>query len=614
MAKETNITWCDSTVNVHQGCRGCELWDSPQSIFRDLDSAIKKMHNDWKKGASEARFTRLCAEAYDKIELPLEGHIREPLTGNIWRMRTAFLAEVPDGARDAAVTVLEQSMSCYAGNLHMMMKSQRIDQPDYTGRKGFAPVFDRQIAKPQALSKAIHYPDLLGTTTPLQPWKDGQARSIFVDDMSDLFSEDSVETPADRDHAQTKRFQFIVDEVITPMTSDQGKKHLYFILTKRPHLAAKFAKQHGRFPPNCMVMTSITCWDNRNRKRLADIKKVDAVMRGISFEPLRGPIPVAELDLSGISWMVVGGESQQRGFETCCEFHCEWATALLAFSREHDIRFFMKQLGGNVLLGGESYPTPNAKGHGGDPRDWPDELRVQEMPREFDAYRQDERIWRPGERPVHKSFLPREEKPKNEPMLPKGFTEDDVTYFKTLDGRVKKAAEQFVAGALAMEEIKSRKLYKLGGYRTYNDYCRSVQEISSQYANKLIRAGETYRALEPFLLEKQLEPPRVESQLAVLAKVREPSQAAAVYVEVLGREQDARKVTAAKLVEAVEAQQRSTRRPPHKRKSPSEKLKEAHGLLQELRELIEHNEQTTAIFRRMERLLNPKDSVKRPTK
>jgi protein gp37 len=605
MAKTTPISWCDSTANVHQGCMGCELWDSPAAIFRHLDTAITAHDSNWPEGKSEDEFTQLCAEAYDKINKPLEGHIRTPTTSNIWRMRKRFLEMVPDAAQGDALTALEKSCSCYAGNIHAMMKSQRIDQPEYNGMKGFAFTFDRQIEKPGQLWDAIKYPDLLGTTNPLTPWMDGLARSIFVDDMSDIFAEDLGNTPQEKKSAQEKRFQFVLDEIIAPMTSEKGKRHLYFILTKRPHIATQFSRKHGPFPPNCVVMTSITCWDNRNQKRLADLKTVHAEMLGISFEPLRGPVPIDKLDLTGISWAIAGGESHQKDFKSCSAFHCEWAMDLLKACRKKGIPFFMKQLGGNAFLNGEPHPTPHAKGDGGDHRDWPEELKVKEMPQQFHDYRADERSLSHGARPVDKSQLPKGLKKMKK--LPKNFTEEDKEVFKVLHKKVLKAAEQFVEGGLALEEIKRTKLYKIDGHKTYQEYCKSVQEISAQYANRLILAGETYRKLEPLLREKQIEPPKVESQLGALAKIGNIEAAAEVYCELLESEQDAKKITAAKIIDVAEGKMPSAPRP----ETPSQRMEKALALLEELRDQIEHSPETTKMFSKMKRLLTPSKPSKK---
>ena len=74
--------------------------------------------------------------------------------------------------------------------------------------------------------------------------------------------------------------------------------------------------------------------------RIDDLREVPAAVRFLSLEPLLGPLP--ELDLSGIHWVIVGGESgpgarpMQRG----------WALDIRDQCLAADVPFFFKQWGG----------------------------------------------------------------------------------------------------------------------------------------------------------------------------------------------------------------------------------------------------------------------------
>jgi len=111
-------------------------------------------------------------------------------------------------------------------------------------------------------------------------------------------------------------------------------EHVFQILTKRPGRAAHMAID---WPPNAWLGTSVE--DDRVVERIDLLREADAQLRFISFEPLIGP--VGDVDLSGIDWAIVGGESgaddQRR------EMDHAWARAILQQCRAQDTLFFFKQ-------------------------------------------------------------------------------------------------------------------------------------------------------------------------------------------------------------------------------------------------------------------------------
>ena len=74
--------------------------------------------------------------------------------------------------------------------------------------------------------------------------------------------------------------------------------------------------------------------------RIDQLRQVDASIRFLSLEPLLGPLP--NLDLSGIGWVIVGGESGP-GFRPIEE---EWVLEIKAQCLEIGVPFFFKQWGG----------------------------------------------------------------------------------------------------------------------------------------------------------------------------------------------------------------------------------------------------------------------------
>ncbi len=90
--------------------------------------------------------------------------------------------------------------------------------------------------------------------------------------------------------------------------------------------------------PNVWLGTSV---ENLSvRHRVDELRRVPAIVRFVSFEPLIGS--VAGIDLTDIHWVIVGGESGPRARP----MHPEWVNELEAACREIGAAFFFKQWGG----------------------------------------------------------------------------------------------------------------------------------------------------------------------------------------------------------------------------------------------------------------------------
>lgn len=131
------------------------------------------------------------------------------------------------------------------------------------------------------------HPDLL--EQPLS-WKKPQR--IFVNSMSDLFN-DAVD------------WQFIGFCLCTMRTA---KQHKFLICTKRAENMYRFSIQNigsQRFAEN--IWAGVTVENRDNISRIECLKKTKCYHRFISFEPLLRD--VGELDLRGIDWVIIGGET-----------------------------------------------------------------------------------------------------------------------------------------------------------------------------------------------------------------------------------------------------------------------------------------------------------------
>lgn len=160
---------------------------------------------------------------------------------------------------------------------------------------------------------------------------------VFVNSMSDLFH---PEVPA-----------MFIAEVFEVM--NRLPQHTFQILTKRPERAADWP---GPWTPNIWMGASVE--DARALDRIEHLRRCRAAVRFLSAEPLLGPF--GPLDLSGIHWVIVGGESGP-GFRP---MEPAWARAIRDLCVEEGVAFFYKQGAGprpgmNPLLDGvtwEQYP------------------------------------------------------------------------------------------------------------------------------------------------------------------------------------------------------------------------------------------------------------------
>ncbi|MDR0355278.1 MAG: phage Gp37/Gp68 family protein [Deltaproteobacteria bacterium] len=145
-------------------------------------------------------------------------------------------------------------------------------------------------------------------------------QTIFVCSMSDLFHQ---EVP----------FAF-VDEVMD--TIRRTPWHTYQILTKRAERMADYF-QKSSVPNN--VWLGVTIEAPALKPRLEYLRVLDPPIRFISCEPLVEDL--GELDLSGIDWVIVGGESGAQGRP----MKPSWVHSLLEQANRQGLAFFFKQWG-----------------------------------------------------------------------------------------------------------------------------------------------------------------------------------------------------------------------------------------------------------------------------
>jgi protein gp37 len=150
-------------------------------------------------------------------------------------------------------------------------------------------------------------------------WK--KPRTIFVNSMSDLFHKD---VPLG-----------FISRVFEVMRRASG--HRFQILTKRSQRLLELNCKLT-WPQN--VWMGVTAEDAECTFRIDDLRATGAAIKFISFEPLLGPIP--GIDLQGIDWVIVGGESGPKARP----MKPEWVTDIRDQSLSAGVPFFFKQWGG----------------------------------------------------------------------------------------------------------------------------------------------------------------------------------------------------------------------------------------------------------------------------
>lgn len=198
--------------------------------------------------------------------------------------------------------------SCYA--LTMAKRLKAMGQPRYqadgdprTSGPGFA---------------ITEHPDMLDLP---RRWK--RPRVVFVNSMSDLFH------PGVSDQFIARVFDTIA----------ACERHTFQVLTKRSQRLAALAPSLP-WPPNLWMGVSVE--SDRFTFRAEHLRQVPAAVRFVSAEPLLGPLD--SLDLTGLHWLIVGGESGA----TARSMDGSWVRDLRDRCAAAGVPFFFKQWGGHL--------------------------------------------------------------------------------------------------------------------------------------------------------------------------------------------------------------------------------------------------------------------------
>ena len=154
-------------------------------------------------------------------------------------------------------------------------------------------------------------------------WK--RPRMIFVNSMSDLFHKD---VPTD-----------FIDDVFKTM--EKADWHVFQVLTKRSPIMRDYLRRRygSRLAPR-HIWCGVSVEDNKATARIRHLQDAPITTRFLSIEPLLGP--VGNIDIEGVSWVIVGGESGPNARP----MKREWAIEVRDLCEREGVPFFFKQWGG----------------------------------------------------------------------------------------------------------------------------------------------------------------------------------------------------------------------------------------------------------------------------
>jgi protein gp37 len=222
----------------------------------------------------------------------------------------------------------------------------------------------------------------------LQPLKWRKPCMVFVNSMSDLFHEQI--NPGRLD-------QIFAMMALTP-------QHTYQILTKRPERMLEYLcgeSRHGKIllaskgNPNIpsgmyplaphWPLPNVWLGVSAENQKAADeriplLRQIPAAMRFLSCEPLLEEVRNGLGFKDGINWVIVGGESGPKARP--CDI--TWIRSIVQQCKDAGVPCFVKQLGSRPTI--QSLPEMGgvipylATGKGNNPEEWPEDIRVRQMP------------------------------------------------------------------------------------------------------------------------------------------------------------------------------------------------------------------------------------------
>ena len=153
------------------------------------------------------------------------------------------------------------------------------------------------------------------------PYKWKKPSMVFVNSMSDLFHPD-VPTS-------------FIKQVFDVM--NENPQHIFQVLTKRPNRMLSISHL---LTWSSNIWMGVSVESDRHYDRIASLRSTSAAIKFLSLEPLLSSLP--KLNLQGIDWVIVGGES---GFKAR-PMNAEWVRNIRDLCKKQHVPFFFKQWSG----------------------------------------------------------------------------------------------------------------------------------------------------------------------------------------------------------------------------------------------------------------------------
>jgi len=183
------------------------------------------------------------------------------------------------------------------------------------------------------------HPDTLNT-----PYKWKKSKIVFVNSMSDLFHE---------------KVPFNYIKKVFDVMND-NTQHIFQVLTKRASILYKY---HQQLNWTNNIWMGVSVEDEKVLDRVDFLRKTNAKTKFLSCEPLIAPLP--NLNLKGINWVIVGGESGRKPRP----IKKEWVEDIQQKCLQENVPFFFKQWGGTNkkkagrILNGKVYNEMPSQNH-----------------------------------------------------------------------------------------------------------------------------------------------------------------------------------------------------------------------------------------------------------
>ena len=287
-----------------------------------------------------------------------------------------------------------------------------------------------------------------------------------------------------------------------------GSASIAVILTNQPKSLAQLISRAECPPPNFCVLTSISGPDHDGLQRVEDLKSINVTTRGILIDPMISRIPPELLNLDGIHWVIVSGQSDNTN--GTCPFELSWAEELRDYCKEKGVAFFLNQI---------------ADPFGADWDEWDKALKIREYPEAFRSH----------------TVPDLESEQEDIPLVSGGCTNNAAnklieveivttasseSEFQRLDKIVREGIKNFISAGKALVEIKDNELWK-ESFQNWPAYCRSIKGLGRSDAYRYIKAGKIVIELanqSPIGDKSSIPMPTAPAQLRPLGLLKDASQ------------------------------------------------------------------------------------------